>query len=166
MKKAKPAKRKTARSKTAKLLFTIGYEQATVDKVIDELVDAKVAVVIDTRAVAASRKPGFSKKQLAAGLDERGVGYVHLQGLGTPKDGRDAARSGNMDKLFKIYHAHLKTERAREELDELTALAKSGKRLCLLCFERDPKQCHRQWIAEIVEQRTGMTVEHLAAKLL
>jgi uncharacterized protein (DUF488 family) len=147
-------------------LFTIGYEQATVDKVIDELVDAKVAVVIDTRAVAASRKPGFSKKQLAAGLDERGVGYLHLQGLGTPKEGREAARSGKMDKLFKIYHAHLKTERAQEEIDELTALAKSGKRLCLLCFERDPKRCHRQWIAEAVQERTGMKVEHLAAKLL
>lgn len=167
MKKTTPVKKANpTKQKGAKPLFTIGYEQATVDRVIDELVDAKVAVVIDTRAVAASRKPGFSKKQLAAGLDERGVGYVHLQGLGTPKDGRDAARSGNMDKLFKIYRAHLKTERAQEELDELTALAKSGKRLCLLCFERDPQKCHRQWIAEIVEERTGMTVEHLAAKLL
>src|SRR4029079_2945339 len=162
MKKAKtPAKRKPA-----KPLFTIGYEQATVGRVIDELKDAKVDLVIDTRAVAASRKPGFSKKCLAAGLDERGVGYLHLQGLGTPKEGREAARAGKMDKLFKIYHAHLKTERAQEEMDELTSLAKSGKRLCLLCFERDPKQCHRQWIAEIIEERTGMPVEHLAAKLL
>jgi len=162
MKKAKaPAKRKSA-----KPLFTIGYEQATVGRVIDELKDAKVDLVIDTRAVAASRKPGFSKKQLAAGLDERGVGYLHLQGLGTPKEGREAARAGKMDKLFKIYHAHLKTERAQEEMDELTALAKSGKRLCLLCFERDPRQCHRQWIAEVIEERTGMPVEHLAAKLL
>jgi len=162
MKKAKtPAKRKPA-----KPLVTIGYEQATVGRVIDELKDAKVDLVIDTRAVAASRKPGFSKKQLAAGLDERGVGYLHLQGLGTPKEGREAARAGKMDKLFKIYHAHLKTERAQEEMDELTSLAKSGKRLCLLCFERDPKQCHRQWIAEVIEERTGMPVEHLAAKLL
>ena len=157
---------KKAKAKSRKPLFTIGYEQATVSKVIDELKDAKVDLVIDTRAVAASRKPGFSKKQLAAGLDERGVGYLHLQGLGTPKEGREAARAGKMDKLFKIYHAHLKTERAQEEMDELTSLAKSGKRLCLLCFERDPKQCHRQWIAEVIEERTGMPVEHLAAKLL
>jgi uncharacterized protein (DUF488 family) len=157
------AKRTSAKSKP---LFTIGYEQATVDRVIDELKDAKVDLVIDTRAVAASRKPGFSKKQLAAGLDERGVGYLHLQGLGTPKDGREAARAGKMDKLFKIYHAHLKTAVAKQELDELTKLAKSGQRLCLLCFERDPKQCHRQWIAEVVEERIGMPVEHLAAKIL
>lgn len=162
----KKGKSKATASKAGKPLFTIGYEQATVGRVIDELKDAKVDLLIDTRAVAASRKPGFSKKQLAAGLDERGIAYVHLQGLGTPKEGREAARSGKMDKLFKIYHAHLKTDRAKKELDELTALAKSGKRLCLLCFERDPKQCHRQWIAEIIEDRTGMPVEHLAAKLL
>jgi uncharacterized protein (DUF488 family) len=157
------AKKASAKSKP---LFTIGYEQATVDRVIDELKHAKVDLVIDTRAVAASRKPGFSKKQLAAGLDERGVGYLHLQGLGTPKEGREAARSGKMEKLFKIYQAHLKTAVAQQELDELTKLAKSGQRLCLLCFERDPKQCHRQWIAEVIEERTGMPVEHLAAKLL
>ena len=158
--------RTPAKSRQIKPLLTIGYEQATVGAVIDELKRAKVDLLIDTRAVASSRKPGFSKKQFAAGLDERGVGYLHLQGLGTPKDGRLAARSGNMDKLFAIYSKHLKTAKAREELDELTALAKSGKRLCLLCFERDPKQCHRQWIAEIIHERTGAKVEHLAADIL
>jgi len=146
-------------------LFTIGYEQATVGAVIDELKDAAVDVVVDTRAVAASRKPGFSKRQLAAGLDERGIGYIHLQGLGTPKEGREAARKGRIDRLFDIYSKHLETERAQEQLDELTALARSGRRLCLLCYERDPKQCHRQWIADIIEERTGAPVTHLAAKL-
>jgi uncharacterized protein (DUF488 family) len=158
------AKKKAAN--TIKPLLTIGYEQATVRAVIDELKRAKVDVVVDTRAVASSRKPGFSKRQLAAGLDERGVGYVHLQGLGTPKEGRIAARAGNMDKLFDIYSKHLKSAKAREELDALTALARSGKRLCLLCFERDAQQCHRQWIAQVVQQRTGAKVEHLVAELL
>jgi uncharacterized protein (DUF488 family) len=154
------------KAKTTKPLFTIGYQQATPPKVFEALEDAKVDVVIDTRAVAASRKPGFSKRQLAAGLDEHGIGYIHLQGLGTPKEGRLAARSGHIDKLFSIYQKHLKTEKAREEMDELVALAKTGKRLCLLCFERDPKECHRQWIAEIVHERTGAKVEHLVADLL
>ena len=77
-------------------LFTIGYEQAKSASVIDELKRARVGLVVDTRAVAASRRPGFSKRQLAAGLDEAGIGYLHLQKLGTPKEGRDAARSGNL----------------------------------------------------------------------
>jgi len=159
---AKPA----AANAKIKPLLTIGYEQATVGAVIAELERAKCDIVIDTRAVAASRKPGFSKRQLAAGLDEHGVGYLHLQGLGTPKEGREAARAGKIDKLFDIYQKHLKTEKAREQLDELTALARTGKRLCLLCYERNPHECHRQWIAELIHERTGAEVEHLAADLL
>src|SRR5919109_1865262 len=99
-----------------KPLFTIGYEQSTTRAMFDELGDAKVDMVIDVRAVATSRRPGFSKRQLAAGLDEAGIGYLHLQKLGTPKEGRDAARAGNLAKLFDIYERHLATPDAREQL--------------------------------------------------
>jgi uncharacterized protein (DUF488 family) len=159
-------KQPEAAKNSVKPLLTIGYEQATLGAVLDELERADADVVIDTRAVASSRKPGFSKRQFAASLDARGIGYVHLQKLGTPKEGRLAARAGKMSSLFDIYSRHLQTAPAREELDELTALARSGRRLCLLCFERDAKQCHRQWIAEAIEKRTGAKVEHLAADLL
>ena len=73
-------------------LLTIGYEQSTPQAFFDALMRAGVATLIDVRAVAASRRPGFSKRQLAAGLDEHGMAYVHLQKLGTPKEGRLAAR--------------------------------------------------------------------------
>lgn len=146
-------------------LFTIGYEQAKAQAVIAELKLAGVRLLVDTRAVAASRRPGFSKRQLAAGLDEAGIGYLHLQKLGTPKEGRDAARSGHLARLFAIYERHLATPDAREQLDELTALVKSGKPICLLCYERDVAHCHRKRIAEIVCERTGAEAEHLAAPL-
>jgi uncharacterized protein (DUF488 family) len=146
-------------------LSTIGYEQAKADAVIGELRRAGVGLVIDTRAVAASRRPGFSKRQLAAGLDEAGIGYLHLQKLGTPKEGRDAARSGNLKKLFDIYERHLATPDAREQLDELTAIVKAGRPVCLLCYERDVEHCHRKRIAELICERTGVAPEHLAAPL-
>ena len=103
----------------AKRLFTIGYEQTPAKSVLDELEAAGVKLLVDVRAVASSRRPGFSKSQLAAGLDERGISYLHLRGLGTPKDGREAARSGNFGVLHKIYAAHLKTAQAKEELDQI-----------------------------------------------
>ena len=146
-------------------LFTIGYEQARSTAVIDELKRARVGLIVDTRAVAASRRPGFSKRQLAAGLDEAGIGYLHLQKLGTPKEGRDAARSGNLTKLFDLYEKHIATPEAREQLDELTQLVQSGRPVCLLCYERDVGHCHRKRIAELVCERTGIEVEHLAAPL-
>jgi uncharacterized protein (DUF488 family) len=146
-------------------LFTIGYEQATSESVLDELRRAGVGLVIDTRAVAASRRPGFSKRQLAAGLDGRGIAYLHLRGLGTPKEGRLAARAGKRDDLFRIYEVHLATPTAQAELDELIGIVKTGKRVCLLCYERDVDHCHRKRIAELVCERVAIDVEHLAAPL-
>ncbi|SHN83390.1 DUF488 family protein [Bradyrhizobium erythrophlei] len=147
-----------------KTLFTIGYEQTPAKSVLDELEQAGVKLLVDVRAVASSRRPGFSKSQLAAGLDERGIAYVHLRGLGTPKEGRLAARSGQYDTLQKIYAKHLKTAQAKEELDELSALVTKSGPVCILCYERDHTHCHRRWIAEIIEDRDDVRVENLSAQ--
>ena len=147
----------------AKKLFTIGYEQTPAKAVLDELENAGVKLLVDVRAVAASRRPGFSKNQLAAGLDARGISYLHLRGLGTPKEGREAARGGKFALLHRIYAAHLKTPQAKEELDELSALAKKSGPVCILCYERDHTHCHRQWSAEIIEERDGVKIENLVA---
>ena len=144
-------------------LFTIGYEQTPSKAVLDELESAGVKLLVDVRAVTSSRRPGFSKNQLAAGLDERGIAYVHLKGLGTPKEGRLAARAGQYDVLQKILAKHLKTPQAKEELDELSALVKKAGPICLLCYERNHEHCHRRWIAEIIEERDGVKVENLEA---
>src|SRR5690348_16573392 len=89
-------------------LFTIGYEQAKPAAVMNELKDAKIDLLVDTRAVAASRRPGFSKRQLAATLDDNGIGYLHLQKLGTPTEGRQAARADETKTLWRIYDKHIK----------------------------------------------------------
>lgn len=148
----------------AKKLFTIGYEQTPPKAVLDELEQAGVKLVVDVRAVTSSRRPGFSKKQLAAGLDGRGIAYVHLAALGTPKEGRLAARSGQYDVLEKIFAKHLKAPEAREAMDELSALVKKAGPVCLLCYERDHTHCHRQMIAEIIEERDGVAVKNLAGR--
>src|ERR1700740_1886630 len=96
-----------------KKLCQIGYEQTPSKAVLDELESAGVKLLVDVRAVTSSRRPGFSKNQLAAGLDDRGIAYVHLAGLGTPKEGRLAARSGDYATLQKIFAKHLKTPQAK-----------------------------------------------------
>lgn len=156
--------RKTKKKSAAKL-FTIGYEKAKPEAVIGELKRAKVDLLVDTRAVAASRKAGFSKKALAASLEQNGIGYLHLQKLGTPEEGRAAAHSGKMDLMWRIYAKHLKTAGAVEAMDELVSIVKSGQAVCLLCFERDKNFCHRRRISEIVHERTGAAVHDLAPPL-
>ncbi|MGA8968714.1 MAG: DUF488 domain-containing protein [Pseudolabrys sp.] len=156
-----------AKSKVAKTrrLFTIGYEQAKPAAVLNELERAKIELLVDTRAVAASRRPGFSKRQLAASLDDAGIGYIHLQKLGTPAEGRAAARNGDTDALWRIYDKHIKTAEAQAELGELIALVKSGKRVALLCYCRDPKAFHRSRIVANVKKRKQVKVDDLIPPL-
>jgi uncharacterized protein (DUF488 family) len=163
--KSKTPKFKAAKSRSAAKLFTIGYEKSKPDALMAELKRAKVKLLVDTRAVAASRKPGFSKRQLAATLDENGIAYLHLQKLGTPDEGRQAARAGKLDTLWRIYAKHLKTPEAIEAMDELVSIVKSGQSVCLLCYERDKDCCHRTRIAEVVHERTGASVVDLAPPL-
>jgi uncharacterized protein (DUF488 family) len=155
-----------AKAKAAKAqpLFTIGYEQAKPAAVLNELTRAKIELLVDTRAVAASRRPGLSKRQLAASLDEAGIGYLHLQKLGTPAEGRAAARRGDTDMLWRIYDKHIKTAEAQSALSELVTLIKSGKRVALLCYCRDPKACHRSRIVAN-EKRMQVKVDDLILPL-
>ncbi|HEY2132742.1 MAG TPA: DUF488 domain-containing protein [Acetobacteraceae bacterium] len=143
------------------VLATIGYEGTTIDAVLTRLRDARVGLLIDVRAVAASRKPGFSKRQLAAALDEAGIAYVHLQGLGTPKPGRDAVRAGHPERMEVIYREHMNSDRAQAELAQAKDLARE-RHACLLCFERDHNTCHRRLVAEMIVAETGQNVAHLA----
>ncbi len=141
-------------------LLTIGYEGCTIDTVLTTLREAGVGLLLDVRAVAASRKPGFSKRQLAAGLDAAGIRYVHLQRLGTPKAGRDAVRAGHPERMVPIFQTHMETPEAQEALVQAKRLAGES-RCCLLCFERDHRRCHRRLVAEMIAAETGQAVEHL-----
>jgi uncharacterized protein (DUF488 family) len=141
-------------------VLTIGYEGCTTDLLLSALRAARVRLLVDIRAVPQSRKPGFSKRQLAAGLDEAGIGYVHLQGLGTPKPGRDAVRAGHPERMEVIFREHMKSDRAQAELAQAKGLAQE-RRVCLLCFERDPMTCHRRLVAEMIANATAQSIVHL-----
>lgn len=133
-------------------LFTIGYEGKTQAELLDELEAARVELVLDVRAVAASRRPGFSKNILAAGLRQRGIDYLHLRPLGTPAEGREAARAGRIAEMRRIYARQLETPEAELALEQ--ALAEAGeRRAALLCYEREAPDCHRSMLAEEMRGR-------------
>jgi len=141
-------------------LFTIGYEGATQAQVIDRLKAADVELLVDVRAVAASRRAGFSKTILGESLKAAGVDYLHLRGLGTPKAGRDAARKGHVDEMRAIFADHLAEPQAVAEYARLKALA-GEKRVALLCFEADHAGCHRAVLAERLAAEDGVEVVNL-----
>lgn len=143
-----------------KHLYTSGYEGITADALVARLQAEKIRVLVDVRAVPLSRKAGFSKNILAATLAEAGIRYVGLRGLGTPPDGRAAARKGDKAALRRIFTAHLKTENAVRDMAEAVRVAQEA-RACLLCFEHDPDCCHRRMVAERMAERTGQRIVHL-----
>jgi uncharacterized protein (DUF488 family) len=153
-----------AGGKSRMKLATIGYEGAPQDSVFAALREARVDLLVDVRAVTSSRRPGFSKSHLAAGLPEQGIGYLHLRGLGTPKEGRMAVRSGRPQDMHRIFDRHMKTPEAQHDYEALLGLMKAHKKICLMCYEHDPAECHRTIIAERVRDQLGLSVEHLTPK--
>lgn len=141
-------------------LFTIGYEGATQADVIGRLKAAGVRTLVDVRAVAASRRAGFSKTLLGNSLKAEGVDYLHLRGLGTPKAGRDAARKGRIDEMRAIFADHMAEPEAEAQFQALRALAAETP-TALLCFEADACGCHRAVLAERLVSEDGFEVVNL-----
>ena len=142
-------------------LATIGYEAATVAGFLETLRGEGIELLVDVRAVASSRRPGFAKTKLSENLASAGIGYLHMRGLGTPADGRAAARAGRHDELRRIYLEHLESPEAQTELETLLELIRSGRRICVLCLEANPVHCHRSMLAAELASRTPLTIVDL-----
>lgn len=143
-------------------IATIGYEGATVASFQDALRDAGIDLLVDVRALASSRRPGFAKTRLAANATEAGAEYLHLRALGTPSDGRAAARAGRHDEMRRIFREQLATPEAQAELTLVADLVRQGRRVCLLCFEADPRHCHRSIVAAALGKMLPARIVNLA----
>jgi uncharacterized protein (DUF488 family) len=146
---------------TAGVVFTIGYEKTLLRDVIAALGAAGVEVLLDVRDRPISRRPGFSKRQLAAAVEEAGMRYVHLAALGTPPEGRLAGRRRDWERFWTIVDEKLARPEAELDLSRAAIIATTAPS-CLLCYEADWRNCHRRRIAEILEARHGFAARHLA----
>ena len=136
---------------------TIGYQNATLPEVIAKLKAAKVDLLVDVRAVAASRRPGFSKTILKTSLQAEGVGYLHLRALGTPKEGRIASRAGRKDEMRRIFEDQMRTPEAQDAFAQLKALVET-RRAALLCYEDQPEDCHRRVLSDRLAAEMGAEI--------
>jgi uncharacterized protein (DUF488 family) len=147
----------------AAVLFTIGYEKARLGDVVATLTEAGIETLIDVRDRPISRRPGFSKRQLAAALEEAGIRYVGLTALGTPPEGREAGRRRDWDRFWHIIGERLSSAEAELAFDAAAQTARA-RPSCLLCYEADWRCCHRLRVAEILAERHGFAVRHLAVR--
>lgn len=141
-------------------LYTIGYEGRSLEDLIAGLAAAGIGMVLDVRDAPFSRKPGFSKQPLAEALAAAGIGYVHLPGLGNPKQGREAARGGDTETYRRELFGRLAGATGRRDLARAAEIAERTP-ACLLCFEADPAHCHRSLVAQEIVGRTGQRIDDL-----
>ncbi|MDO9103343.1 MAG: DUF488 domain-containing protein [Methylovulum sp.] len=145
-------------------IYTVGYEGHNFDSFLSLLAENDIETIVDVREIPLSRKPNFSKKSLEAALNISGREYVHMGILGCPKPVRDKYRlDGDWKRYTKGFMKHLATQDAA--VAELSALA-STTSCALLCFEADPRFCHRSMVANALEQQFHARVQHLHARNL
>lgn len=128
-------------------IFTIGYESASVDQLIDTLLNLRIEVLADVRELPLSRKKGLSKNNLKERLAEAGIEYTHYKQLGDPKAGRVAAKAGDFVTFRRVFYAHMAQEKTITAVAELLKVA-SSKLTCMMCFEKCATNCHRSIIAD------------------
>lgn len=144
-------------------LYTLGYESAAIEDFIATVKSAGIERIIDVREYPLSRRKGFSKNVLRELLKANNVEYVHLKGLGDPKEGRDAARAGDHEKFLQIFTSHMETALAVADLKTAIDFATS-KVSCLLCYERNPAECHRTIVAKAMAADTGQAIQSLGVQ--
>lgn len=144
------------RRRTGGPIFTVGYQGATLDRVLDVLAAAEISVLVDTRERPTSRRPEFRSRSLDASLATAGIRYVSMPALGAPRDLRDLV--SDWDTFADGYRARLGV--VREELESLIPLIES-ERVCFLCFEADPLACHRSLLAHEIQTLLDVGTVHL-----
>lgn len=145
------------------MISTIGYEKSELEHFVGTLQNAQIDVLVDIRERAQSRRKGFSKTALSERLEEAGIRYIHFRELGDPKPGREAARQGNMSEFRRIFDLVLKSEAAQNALQVLESLSKTQS-ICLMCYERNYKECHRKIVSDSLDRRLGSKTRHLGVQ--
>ncbi len=148
---------------TRTFLTTIGYEAADLADFIATLRYAGISRLIDVRELPISRRKGFAKRALSEALAKAGIEYVHLRGLGDPKEGREAARAGDVARFRRVFTNHMSTEIAQTDLKRAVDLVSQGG-ACLMCYERDHAVCHRSIVADAISGSMQVAIRHLGVR--
>jgi uncharacterized protein (DUF488 family) len=140
-------------------LMTIGHSNLPADRFITLLRDSKVSAVIDVRSVPFSRWcPWFSSKPLATGLAAGGLAYLQL---GDEFGGRPRDPQLYCDGIAD-YEAMARRPEFRAGLDRVIDETRHH-RVCLLCSEREPLDCHRCLLVGRALAERGVTPGHIRA---
>ncbi|MEM1673229.1 MAG: DUF488 domain-containing protein [Archaeoglobaceae archaeon] len=125
------------------MLWTIGYEKLNWIDFIKILRANEITCIVDVRLNNFSMRPDYRSKNLARGLEREGIKYIHIPELGNPYK-----NTTDWQKLF----THRASLMPTSSFQKLIELMKEHK-IALLCYERNPLECHRSVIANELVKR-------------
>lgn len=139
-------------------LYTIGYRSYTIEGLIKILKENQIEILVDVRQSAFSIRPEYRRILLSARFRDNGISYYHLGKLGAPKRLREQIKSKQLgrDRFKSKYLSYLSD--CGEALDSLWNMVNEH-RVCLMCLERDPNDCHRLLIAEKLKRLKSNSLE-------
>lgn len=144
---------KTQPKKTMEI-FTIGYEGFDPHQFMVWLNNYNINVVADVRNLPLSRKKGFSKTALSTLLEENSIEYVNYRNLGAPKELRTfLLETKDYHTFFKRYKKVISEN--MNDIDRILKTVNEGKKVALLCYEKEPEKCHRSVVAKEIKKRDG-----------
>lgn len=135
-------------SASGEYLFTIGYQQRTLECYVNIMLKNCIALLCDVRRNPVSRRYGFSKRTLKNVCSSMDIEYLHFPQLGIDSQQRKNHQDVESN---HVAFAQYRTETLKNEEETLSLIRRSmysGLRLALTCFERNPEECHRSVLAD------------------
>ena len=132
------------------ICYTIGYGNRTLDEFVSLLHNSKITHLVDIRRYPHSWMEDFDKESLQTKLPKNGIAYMHCTGVGGMRE--------------SSYTEYMETEEFNNSFSRLVAfileINKVDGNPVLMCAEKNPKDCHRQYLAQYLEQ-SGIRIVHL-----
>src|SRR5215813_187523 len=144
-------------------IFTVGHSTLPIDKFIALLDAYGIKTLADVRTVPRSRhNPQFNNDALARALEQHGIAYVPMQGLGGLRRPRkDSPNTGWRNESFRGYADYMQTDAFAAALQDLIRISRD-KRTAIMCAEAVPWRCHRSLVADALGVRDIPVVEILS----
>jgi uncharacterized protein (DUF488 family) len=140
-------------------LFTIGHSNHPIERFVALLKGVGITALADVRSQPFSRRsPWFSAGPLRERLATEGIAYVPMGDAlgGRPRDPA-LLRDGVAD-----YQAMAATPEFRAGIDRVIDGTRRF-RVCLMCAEREPLDCHRCLLVAPAFAERGLRVGHVLA---
>jgi uncharacterized protein DUF488 len=139
--------------------FTVGYEGQEPSQFLKSLSDYGINILVDVRKDAYSKQDlSFSEGTLSRIAADARIKYVHLPELGVDYDLRqELKKNHDYATYFKRYSEYLEKN---PDLTTFVAELSKNNVICLMCYEKEFKKCHRSILANKLEE-LGITFHHL-----